>query len=83
VWDLRSAQLDVQGADVEEVARFILQRQPKTPPPRVAFVTGRDVDYGLMRMYQVYRNHPSTEVHIFRDYEEAVSWARSGGPPPG
>jgi hypothetical protein len=81
VWDLRTAQLDVRGTDVQEVARFILQRQPKAPPPRVAFVTGRDVDYGLMRMFQVYRNHPATHVRIFRDYEEAVSWAQSGFPP--
>jgi hypothetical protein len=81
VWDLRSAQLDVRGADVQEIARFILERQPETPPPRVAFVAGRDVDFGLMRMFQVYRQHPATQVRVFRDYEEAVSWARTGYPP--
>ena len=81
VWDLRSAQLDVLGADVQEIARFILEHQPESPPPRVAFVTGRDVDYGLARMFQVYRQHPATQVRVFRDYEEAVSWARTGYPP--
>jgi hypothetical protein len=81
VWDFRTAQLDVRGADVQEVARFILERQPETPPPRVAFVTGRDVDFGLMRMFQVYRQHPATQIRVFRDYEEAVSWARTGFPP--
>lgn len=81
VWDFRSAELDVRGTDVQEIARFIIERQPKVPPPRVAFVAGRDVDYGLGRMYQVYRQHPATQVRIFRDYDEAVSWARSGYPP--
>ena len=81
VWDLRSAQLDIEGAHVQEMARFVLQRQPKNPSPRVAFVTGRDVDYGLARMFQVYRQHPATQVRVFRDYEEAVSWARTGFPP--
>jgi len=80
VWDLRTAQLDIKGTDVQEIARFVLQRQPETPSPRVAFVTGRDVDYGLARMFQVYRQHPSTQVRVFRDYEEAVSWARTGLP---
>jgi hypothetical protein len=42
-------------------------------------VTARDVDFGLVRMFQVIRQHPSTQVQVFRDYEEAVSWARSAG----
>jgi len=32
-------------------ARFILERQPAIPPSRVAFVTARDVDFGLVRMF--------------------------------
>ena len=76
VWDFRLAQLDVRVPEVREIARFILERQPAIPPPRVAFVTARDVDFGLARMFQVLREHPSTQVQVFRDYEEAVSWAR-------
>ena len=77
VWDLRSAQLDVRGSEVGEIAKYILEHQPAIPPPRVAFVTDRDVDYGLVRMFQVFRRHPSTQVEVFRDYDEAISWARS------
>jgi len=77
IWDLRSAQLDVRGSEVREIAKFILERQPAIPPSRVAFVTGRDVDFDLVRMFQVIRQHPSTQVEVFRDYEEAISWARS------
>ena len=77
LWDLRAAELDVRGPEVREIARFILERQPAVPPSKVAFVTASDADFGLARMFQVHRQHPSTRVKVFRDYEEAVSWARS------
>ena len=79
VWDFRSAHLKVAAAEVREIARFILERQPPTPPSKVAFVTASDPDFGLGRMYEMVREHPSTQVRIFRDYDEAVSWARTRG----
>ena len=80
VWDFRSARLDVTAPEVREMAQFILQNQPQTPPSRVAFVTASDADFGLGRMFEALREHPSTQVRIFRDYAEAVSWARSPAP---
>jgi hypothetical protein len=77
VWDLRSAHLDVSGPEVRQIAEYILGHQPAIPPSRVAFVTDRDVDLSLVRMFQAIRQHPSTQVEVFRDYEEAISWARS------
>jgi len=79
VWDFRSAHLDVTASDVREIARFILERQPPTPPSKVAFVTTSDADFGLGRMFEMVREHPSTQVRVFRDYDEAVSWARMRG----
>ncbi len=81
VWDFRSARLDVTGAEVREMAQFILENQPQSPPSRVAFVTSSDADFGLGRMFEVLREHPSTQVRVFRDYAEAVSWARSSERP--
>ncbi len=78
VWDLRAAELKVAAPHVRELAQFILGAQPSPPPPKVAFVTGRDVDFGMIRMFEVFREHRATKVQAFRDYEEAVSWARAG-----
>jgi hypothetical protein len=75
IWDLRSAQLDLSSPEVREIAQYILGRQPSSAPPRVAFVAVRDVDFGLMRMFAAFREHPSTEVRVFRDYDEALAWA--------
>jgi hypothetical protein len=77
VWDFRSARLEFRGPEVREIAEFILDRQPPAPPQKIAIVTARDVDFGLSRMFEVYRQHPSTEVRTFGDYDEAVSWART------
>jgi hypothetical protein len=75
VWDLRSAELAVNATQVRELGRSILSAQPSPPPPKVAFVTGRDVDFGIVRMFEVFREDPATNVRVFRDYEAAIAWA--------
>jgi hypothetical protein len=80
VWDFRAAQFDVSSAGVREIAQFILSHQPAPPPERIAWVTSREVDFGLSRMYGAFREDPRTEFRVFREYEEAVSWARSSRP---
>lgn len=39
-----------------------------------AFVVGRDVDYGLLRMYGVFAEHHQQQIRIFRSLEEACEW---------
>jgi len=80
VWDFREARFDLSFPEIREVAQFISRRQPATPPSRVAFVTPRDVDFGLARIFAVFRGDSRTELRVFRDYDEAVSWARSPRP---
>ena len=77
VWDFREAQFDFSPSDIRKFAQFIISQQPSKPPLRVAFVTPRDVDFGLARMFEVFREDPRTAFRVFRDYEEAVCWARS------
>jgi len=76
VWGFRAARLDSKGVDVRELAQFVLAHQPARPPRRVAFVTVRDADSGLVRMFGVFREHPSTDVRVFREIEAALAWAR-------
>jgi hypothetical protein len=76
VWDFRSAQLEFPTPAIREFAKFILENQPSAPPLRIAIVTARDLDFGLARMFEVFRKEPPTEVHVFRDFGDAVAWAR-------
>jgi hypothetical protein len=80
VWDFRQAQFDISSSDTRQIAQFILQNQPATPPSRVAFVTQRDVDFGMARMFEVFRQDSGTAFRVFRDYDEAICWARSCEP---
>src|SRR5262245_42590720 len=77
VWDFRLARLDASSSEVFELARYINAQQRSPGPARVAFVTSRDVDYGQARIFEGYRERPPTEVHIFRDFDAAVDWARA------
>ena len=79
VWDFREAQFDVTTSNVRRIAEFVLRRQPAIPPAKVAFVTQRDVDFGMARMFEVFREDPRTAFRVFRDFDEAVSWARTTG----
>ena len=80
VWDFRDAQFDIVPEEVRTLARFVLEHQPSAPPPRLAFVTGREVDFGLARVFEAYREDPKTQVWIFRDFDEAIEWARTQVP---
>jgi hypothetical protein len=80
VWDFREAQFDMTPSDPRELARFILHNQPAKAPERIAFVASRDVDFGMARMFEAFREDPRTAFQVFRDYEEALSWARSAEP---
>jgi hypothetical protein len=77
LWDFRDAQFDLSSSDVRDIALFILERQPQKPPARVAFVTPRDVDFGLARVFGAFREDSRSEFRVFRDYDEALCWTRS------
>jgi hypothetical protein len=78
VWDFRAARFELSPSDTRAIARFVLQNQRATPPARVAFVAERDVDFGMARIFEVYRKQREIDFHVFRSYDEAVAWARPG-----
>jgi hypothetical protein len=76
VWDFRGAHFDMTSSDTQNIAKFVLTHQPATPPLKVAFITHSDFDFGMARVFEAYREDPRTEFQVFRDYEEAIGWAR-------
>jgi hypothetical protein len=44
------------------------------PESRRAFVVGRDLDYGIARMFQAYCELAGASVGVFRDWEAAGTW---------
>lgn len=76
-WDFRAAEFDVSSSDVRRIAQFILDNQPTPPPSKMAFITSREVDFGMARMFEAYRDDSGTAFQIFRDYDEAIGWLTS------
>lgn len=77
VWDLRQARFELSSSDLEQFAIFIQKHQPKPPPCRIAFVTTTDLEFGLSRIFQAFRETPETEFEVFRDYAAALQWAEN------
>ena len=76
LWDFRHATFDLSTSDIREIAHFVLHNQPSRPPRKMAFVVTRDVDFGMARMFDAFREDPNTQFGVFRDCDEALSWAR-------
>ena len=80
VWDFRTAEFDLTGSEIQSLAKYILQKQPMPPPKKVAFVTPRDADFGMARMFEVFREDAATGFRVFRSWGDALAWARSTDP---
>ena len=75
VWDFREAHFDMSSSEIEQLAQFILHHQPSIPPSKMAFVAQSDLEFGLSRVFEAYRQDERTDFRVFRDFEEALEWA--------
>jgi len=80
VWAYLEAEFALSTDDIRELAYFVKKNQP-APPARVAFVTQREIDFGLARMFGAYRDEPDTAFRVFREIDEAIRWARGESEP--
>lgn len=75
LWDFRCG--SAAGLDAENlraIARFEAERRPRRTHFRLAFLVGRDIDFGLARMVGVFSEDEAIEQRVFRDHDEAWSW---------
>ncbi len=80
--DLREARVEAfTGTEVRRVVDTVLKHRGAPPGTRTAIVVGRDLVYGLARMFsqQLEAESPS-DVRVFRDMDEAMAWLE-GEPP--
>lgn len=61
-----------------ETLRFLAQTSIFQPGVRRAFVVGREVDFGLARLFQTYSEGEGGTVEVFRDISEAETWLGLG-----
>lgn len=69
------------GAEIRRIVDAVLEHRGAPPGTRTAILVGRDLTYGLARMFeqQLEAESPS-DVMVFRDMDEAMAWLE-GKPP--
>ena len=81
VWDLSG--VDVSRLDPRSmtgVTQFLLDSSGERGQARVAFVAPEDVAFGIARMFEVLSSVPHLDTGVFRELDEALSWASQGRP---
>ena len=73
LWDLREVTFDLSAADVEQFAEFGKRHSPFAGL-RMAFLVSRDLEFGLLRMFEVFRATERTQTAVFRVRAEAIHW---------
>ncbi len=49
-------------------------------PHRTGVVVARDVDFGVIRVFEILGKRPGLELEVFRDYDECLRWLKGGSP---
>ena len=78
-FDMRQARVAMSPQEVREVVTFASAQRDRRPGGRVAVVTDRDADYGMVRIAQVYLEEVQIELMVFRVAEEAKQWLEGEG----
>jgi hypothetical protein len=74
LWDFRDADLSsLDTSTITEMAQYSLRFPPGINDVKVAFVTPRDLEYGLTRMFEI-SSKAMTPIQIFREMDEAEKW---------
>ena len=76
LWDLRDAHFVLDTAEVRDFAEFAKQLAGSTAI-RSAFVVSGDLEYGLLRMFAVFREVEGALAAVFRHKVQAVEWLTS------
>ena len=71
--DLREAAFSFSEAEIRELVDFV-NRVDAEPRGRTAYLVPQDLEFGLMRMYQAYRDRTDPNVRVFRALDEALTW---------
>ena len=74
LWDFRDADLSsLDSETITEMAQYSLRFPPGINDVKVVFVTSRNLEYGLSRMFEM-SSEAMTPIRVFRAMDEAEKW---------
>jgi len=76
LWDFRDADLSSLGSEtIAAMAQYSLRFPPGLNDVKVSFVTSKDLEYGLSRMFEMSSN-AMTPICVFRAMDQAEKWMK-------
>ena len=74
LWDFRDSDLSsLDSVTITEMAQYSLRFPQGINDVKVAFVTSRDLEFGLSRMFEM-SSKAKTPIRVFRTMDEAEKW---------
>ena len=74
LWDFREADLAaINSETIVQMAQYSTRFPPGINDVKVAFVTGRVLEYGMSRMFQM-SSRAKTPIRVFCSMDEAEKW---------
>ena len=71
MWDVTGV-FDFTAEQIQQIAKYSKRHFPS--PARVAFLAADDLTFGLLRMFEAYREEDDHITRVFRDEQTARQW---------
>ena len=72
LWDFSDIAFDWSMNEIQNIADY--GKEKFTKPNKAALVAPKDLAYGLMRAFEVYRKQEHAHARVFRTRQEALAW---------
>ena len=72
---------NVSAKAVQRMATWLAEREEDRPGSMLALVAGSESIYGMLRMFEAYRDRPHLSTRVFRDTGDAMSWLEQSPEP--
>ena len=72
LWDLGDCVLDLSPEDLEQIATIGKTRD--LPRTKGAILANDDLNFGLSRLHEAYRESENIDVRVCRSEQEALTW---------
>jgi hypothetical protein len=77
LWDLLDAQFSLTASEVRDLAYYVTNHAPEGES-HTAFVVSGDLEFGLVRMFEVFRGADGARTYVTRDRAAAIEWLNDG-----
>jgi hypothetical protein len=76
LWDASERTAPFTSEDMRTIADYVRKHLLQgDKPSKRAFVVSKDVDFGMVRLYENYRTFKSTvDIEVFKNRGEALKW---------